>query len=278
MSGSLRQSQIISVAVNRRAWGQTPQFRSALRCLLGRLWEDTHQSGAMRANPSFIGSLTGSLRANGKCPHRTIWRVGLLVASSIAIGSISVRAQAMPDRTDPATFESIAQTPGSSTLDRPVLELGSQGTEVSELQAALKLLGYYSGAVSGAFDRATAEAVSGFQQAAGLTPNGIVDAKTWTRLFPPTLPETVAQSCTCNSDRPSGGTSAAGDLPLLRLGMRGTAVLGVQQRLQAIGFFQGKVDGVFGTDTQAAVEAAQESYDLQADGVVGPETWEVLMR
>ena len=280
MSGSLRQSRIISVAVNRRAWSQTRPLKFVLRCWLGWLWEDTHRSGARRSNPSFTRSLSGSLGVKHQFPHRLppIWQVGLLALSSIAIGSIPSRAQAMPDRSHPAILESIAQTPGSSTLDRPVLELGSQGTAVSELQAALKLLGYYSGAVSGSFDRPTAEAVSGFQQAAGLTPNGIVDAKTWTRLFPATLPEAAIESCTCDSDPPAGGTTAVGDLPLLRLGMRGTGVLGVQQRLQAIGFFQGKVDGVFGTDTQAAVEAAQESYDLQADGVVGPETWEVLMR
>ena len=280
MSGSLRQSRIISVAVNRRAWSQTRLLKSVLRCWLELHPEDIHRSGSMRSNSNSTDHVAGNLRGNGKYPQRLhpIWKIGLLVTSSIAIGSLRMGAQAMPDRSHPAILESMAQTPGSSTLDRPVLELGSQGTAVSELQAALKLLGYYSGAVSGTFDRATADAVSGFQQAAGLTPNGIVDAKTWTRLFPARLPEAAIESCSCDSGRSSEETTAAGDLPLLRLGMRGTAVLGVQQRLQAIGFFQGKVDGVFGTDTQAAVEAVQESYDLQADGIVGPDTWEVLMR
>ncbi|MBE9041776.1 peptidoglycan-binding protein [Oscillatoriales cyanobacterium LEGE 11467] len=177
--------------------------------------------------------------------------------------------------------EALAQNPSGSTLERPVLQLGSQGTDVSELQAALKLLGYYGDVVNGVFDRSTAEAVLGFQEAAGLNPNGIVDAKTWTRLFPAMLPQSTTEPCTCNDRNTSAAAtdrSASGDLPLLRLGMQGTAVLGVQQRLQALGFFQGKPDGVFGTDTQAAVEAAQQSYDLQTDGVVGPSTWDVLMR
>lgn len=173
----------------------------------------------------------------------------------------------------------IAQSNVRTAFNRPILELGSEGADVSELQAALKLLGYYSGTVNGVFDTATAEAVLAFQAAAGLNPNGIVDARTWTRLFPTTLPDTTVEPCICASENTSNtSATASGDLPLLRLGMEGTAVFGVQQRLQALGFFSGKPDGVFDTDTQAAVEAMQQRYDLQADGVVGPVTWEVLMR
>ncbi len=82
-----------------------------------------------------------------------------------------------------ATEQRIAQA-APVGINRPSLKLGSQGEIVTELQAALKLLGYYTGAVDGKFNDATAAAVSQFKEAAGLTANSVVDAATWQRLFP----------------------------------------------------------------------------------------------
>lgn len=83
-----------------------------------------------------------------------------------------------------ATEQQIAQVIPAVSINRPSLKLGSQGEVVTELQAALKLLGYYNGAVDGKFNDATATAVLQFKQAAGLTANSVVDAPTWQRLFP----------------------------------------------------------------------------------------------
>ncbi len=60
--------------------------------------------------------------------------------------------------------------------------------------------------------------------------------------------------------------------------MRGSAVNGLQMRLQAIGIFSGTIDGVFGAETQEAVKAAQRNFNLEADGVVGSATWAALMK
>ncbi|WP_407674273.1 peptidoglycan-binding domain-containing protein [Nodularia harveyana] len=70
-------------------------------------------------------------------------------------------------------------------ISRPTLKVGSQGETVSELQAALTLLGFYSGGVDGVYGQNTAMAVSRFKRAVDLTPDGIVDAITWQKLFPP---------------------------------------------------------------------------------------------
>lgn len=78
----------------------------------------------------------------------------------------------------------IAQVNPGDSINRPTLKVGSQGERVSELQAALKLLGFYSGAIDGIYSNNTASAVSQFKQAAGLKPDGVVDASTWQRLFP----------------------------------------------------------------------------------------------
>lgn len=73
----------------------------------------------------------------------------------------------------------------NTTSNRPILKAGSQGADVVELQGMLKLLGYYNGAVNGAYEQSTAAAVSQFQKAAGLSADGIVGSDTWNRLLPP---------------------------------------------------------------------------------------------
>lgn len=98
-----------------------------------------------------------------------------------------------------------AQLVAAEVVSRPTLKAGSQGTEVSELQATLKLLGYYSGTVDGLYGESTANAVTQFQQAAGLRPDGVVGPVTWNRLFPPSPP--AAETPTAS---PGAATTAAG--------------------------------------------------------------------
>jgi len=60
--------------------------------------------------------------------------------------------------------------------------------------------------------------------------------------------------------------------------MHGPAVIHLQERLRAIGVFEGAIDGIFGTETLAAVKAAQTKFQVDPDGVVGPVTWTVLLQ
>jgi N-acetylmuramoyl-L-alanine amidase len=182
-------------------------------------------------------------------------------------------------------------TPESSdTITTPTLKVGSKGTAVSKLQAALKLLGYYDGEVDGVYGKTTAQSVSKFQEAAGLTPDGIAGETTWKRLFPATPIATTPQPDSSPSPSPSptpnpttepqpdSTPTPTTDLPTLRLGMRGEAVTGLQQRLKALGFFSSQIDGIFGAKTETAVKALQNKFKIQADGVVGKSTWEVILR
>ncbi|MBO3462282.1 peptidoglycan-binding protein [Aetokthonos hydrillicola Thurmond2011] len=241
-----------------------------------------------------------------------------------------------------AATPQIAQVNTATNINRPTLKLGSQGDSVSEVQAALKLLGFYTGAVDGIYNSTTASAVSKFKQAAGLNPDGIVDGNTWQQLFPsestatpaspphtgnkvPNHPETSNTSKVAPTPEPKPSTKpnnttskvvnssnpepkpatpntgsqkpparhntttarAESDptiqytqsgFPILRLKMRGPEVVKLQKRLQKLGFFEGSISGYFGTETESAVKAAQQRYSLEADGVVGGETWEALMR
>ncbi len=56
----------------------------------------------------------------------------------------------------------------------------------------------------------------------------------------------------------------------------GAAVLQVQQKLSALGYAPGKLDGVYGAATAGAVRAFQRDHQLQVDGVVGARTRSLL--
>ena len=67
-------------------------------------------------------------------------------------------------------------------------------------------------------------------------------------------------------------TSAA----LVRTGNRGEDVKTLQERLNALGYNCGDVDGIFGAKTLAAVKAFQTAKSLSVDGIVGVQTWGAL--
>ncbi|WP_315790859.1 peptidoglycan-binding protein [Fischerella sp. JS2] len=294
----------------------------------------------------------------------------LLIGSRLLLFSsapVLFASSVVPAVAAPLEIAQIAQV----SINRPNLQLGSQGQPVSELQAALKLLGYYTGTVDGNYNQATAKAVSQFQQAAGLNPNGIVDAVTWQRLFPgeaiasstasvtsvtnsasnfpvptqilnnstttttqsannstvlTTTPEpkpatppkqttstnsqkkTVTQSSSTRSqqntrsqstkptqqnsrsqstkrtqstprfEKIAGVQYTSKGYPILRPGMSNIEVRRLQIRLRKLGYLESAVDGDFGKETEAAVKALQRRYDIEPDGVVGGDTWEVLLR
>lgn len=58
----------------------------------------------------------------------------------------------------------------------------------------------------------------------------------------------------------------------LSKGSKGDDVIELQARLQYIGFFNGKIDGVFGYQTYWALREFQEKYGLPVDGIAGSKT------
>jgi peptidoglycan hydrolase-like protein with peptidoglycan-binding domain len=66
--------------------------------------------------------------------------------------------------------------------------------------------------------------------------------------------------------------------PLLAAGDTGEWVLRLQTRLQALGLFDGPLDGDFGDATKAAVTKLQEHNGVPVSGDVGDETWLALSR
>ena len=64
---------------------------------------------------------------------------------------------------------------------------------------------------------------------------------------------------------------------LYRLGDEGNAIRDIQDRLAALGFESpGDGRGSFGNSTREAVFGFQKAKGLDADGIVGPDTWRSL--
>ena len=63
---------------------------------------------------------------------------------------------------------------------------------------------------------------------------------------------------------------------LSKLGARGNEVRSIQTKLRELGFYNGSVDGIYGTKTQKAVKSFQKSCGITADGIAGPKTLKYL--
>ncbi|MFK8182944.1 MAG: peptidoglycan-binding protein [Phormidesmis sp.] len=182
--------------------------------------------------------------------------------------------------------------PAALAQSYPTLSAGSSGETVSQLQATLKLLGFYTGEVNGAYDQPTATAVTQFQAAAGILADGVAGPTTWQKLLPspsdvtatsqsapvtaavgaPTLPAPVGAAT------PPAEPQAPLGPPVLRAEAEGPAVAQLQRELQTLGYYSGDIDGGFGEQTKVAVEEFQADQQLFVDGVVGGATWDALSR
>jgi peptidoglycan hydrolase-like protein with peptidoglycan-binding domain len=218
-----------------------------------------------------------------------LWRSSLWVVLSLLTWNL-VPLSADGNGAIAQTSPQDALQHSTPTPSRPTLRMDNQGDAVSELQALLKLLGYYTGSVDGQYQQSTADAVTAFQRAAGLDADGIVGPMTWEQLLPTsasaggTATTAIPLSPNASSVTQPRATPAVNpepnyvELPILRIGMRGPAVSRLQERLRTTGFFEGTVDGIFGPETELSVRSAQRTNSLAPDGVVGPATWTILLR
>jgi peptidoglycan hydrolase-like protein with peptidoglycan-binding domain len=139
------------------------------------------------------------------------------------------------------------------------VQYGMTGSAVRHLQQALVEQGYEID-VDGDFGDGTFEAVSHFQQSNGLDVDGVAGPNTLAALGLGGVSHSHAQSSRH---------------PMIERGSEGRAVRVLQEALVEQGY-ELDVDGDFGSGTEAAVMAFQEANGLDADGVVGPNTWAAL--
>jgi N-acetylmuramoyl-L-alanine amidase len=141
------------------------------------------------------------------------------------------------------------------------LRPGARGEEVRDLQRRLAGVDLESPPhPAGDYDEATVAAVGRFQQSRGLEVDGVCGRETWSALV-------------------EAGYRLGDRLLYLRTPMlRGDDVAELQRRLGALGFDAGWLDGIFGPDTERAVEDFQRNSALTVDGVAGRDTLAALQR
>lgn len=185
-----------------------------------------------------------------------------------------------------------------TVVERPMLAIGSRGSYVTELQQKLYELGYMNTAPDGAFGSMTYSAVRVFQTANGLVEDGIVGPASWAKLLssdvigassngigedpeepkeePKEEPEVKPTEPSVPEDNTTVSEFDPVSMPLLRWGSRNSSVVLLQQKLNEKGYNAGSADGIFGGGTYNAVVAFQKANDLDADGIVGYNTWKAL--
>ena len=155
--------------------------------------------------------------------------------------------------------------PGASPTAEPVLKRGSSGERVTALQQKLKNLGYYTGTVDGDYGDGTVKAVKAFQSRNGLTADGVAGEATLKL-----IDSGSAKKAATPSPKPTATPTPTSSA--LRVGSTGAKVKSMQQRLKALGYYTGSVDGTFGEGTRKALVAFQKANGLSADGVAGTAT------
>ena len=151
----------------------------------------------------------------------------------------------------------VSYTPGAqqqtaSPSVYAALTTGSQGTEVSALQGALKELGFYTSSVDGQYGPGTRSAVLAFQKANGLAQTGIADSATQTLLYEGAPFDIKGKMMSVTQVSPISGAP-------IQMGSTGEAVRNLQLRLKELGYYLVTVDGV-------ATEALQKAILAEADG------------
>jgi peptidoglycan hydrolase-like protein with peptidoglycan-binding domain len=144
------------------------------------------------------------------------------------------------------------------------LALGDTGLEVESLQRRLKELGYFKDNVTGYFGEVTEEALKRFQQDRQLSITGVADRNTLLALQRNTTPPIAQRSFSGNP------------YITLRRGNSGSAVRQLQTLLTNLGYYPGKIDGVFGAETQYAVVRFQQDSRILPTGIATPNTWFAL--
>lgn len=153
---------------------------------------------------------------------------------------------------------------------------GDRGSDVTALQQRLAELGYFQGNATGYFGPVTKEAVMSFQQAKGLTPDGVVGTNTQTALSGQSSesPQSVNESST-ESPEPMNESSISFPLDnprdVLHFGDSGEQVSAIQKDLAAAGFSISD-NGIFDKATENTVREFQQAKGLKVDGIVGEQT------
>jgi len=286
----------------------SPDFSSSFSYgrLLNRLFGDANSTAEATANPieqvphsSGIGSSWEARTVTERSHTQSISRVTTL--STLKEGILTAKAPAglletnellaATDSTDVVTGEAqtndltgaplVLAATGSIPYPGYVLRY-SPGTPlesrsgVAQWQTQMQQRGW-SITVDGLYGAESDRIARQFQTEKGLLADGIVGMQTWRTAFDNST-ITGVNELQPDPIEPIASNSYPGSTlsysPLRPLSFDSQAQT-FQQRLQDLGW-QVEADGWFGPRSAAATRLFQQQHNLDADGIVGPQTWAVV--
>lgn len=163
---------------------------------------------------------------------------------------------------------------GPLTARELVTRRAAASDAVRALQSALTDVGLFNGAIDGRYGSDLLGAVQNLQRSSGIPADGQYGTQTAEALDTlyrdkvpgagvgdPAVPTSTSEQATTSTTNPDN---------MLQLGSSSARVLALQQRLAALGYRPGAVDGFFGAATASAVLAYQKHEGLPRDGIAGP--------
>lgn len=146
--------------------------------------------------------------------------------------------------------------PSAQAQGQTVLKKGDRGEAVQRLQIQLREVGVFNGPISGFYGDQTETAVRQFQRSRGLNPDGVAGQNTLNIL---------AAVIAARNRQPQFQTFGEGS--------QGDRVGQLQLRLQLLGYLTNAPTRNFDRATKAALTQFQRDRGINADGVVGQQTW-----
>ena len=140
------------------------------------------------------------------------------------------------------------------------LTVGDEGPLVEELHRMLANAGFNTKETSATFSKETEISLRSFQESRLIKISGICDQRTWDALL--------------EAKYRLGDRLLYFGQPMLR----GEDVSALQRAMGSLGFNPGKVDGIFGPDTQTAVGLFQRNSGLVVDFIFGPNCLSALKK
>lgn len=190
---------------------------------------------------AFMRHFVSQRRVRHAVTHAAKWAAAYAVPVALSLGVSSLGAIAL----SPAAMAQSGAT---------VLTNGDQGDQVARLQQRLAELGFFSGEATGFYGPLTEEAVIQYQNAQGLLADGVAGPETLGTLLPSPVPQRTSLQLDSNQ------------------------LQNLQAKLSRLGFYLGEVDGIYGPQTEAAINSFQNVYALPVTGVTDGRTLATLDR
>ena len=185
---------------------------------------------------------------------------------------LSASATATPKATASPTPLPELEKPGST------VRKGSSGYDAKLVQQRLIDLKYLSGKADGEFGSKSVEALKAFQSNNNLVADGVAGSGTNAVLFSWLALAADEKATVIATPAPTVSEEeiTKENVVLIKQGVKGSAVLRLQKRLQQLGYYTSSLDSYCDTDDVAAIRLFQKKNGLTQDGVAGYDTQVLL--